>query len=440
MEFWIKAAQLITSLSILIVLHELGHFIPARLFNTRVEKFYLFFDPWFSLFKLKKGETEYGIGWLPLGGYVKISGMIDESMDKEQLSKPAEDWEFRSKPAWQRLIIMLGGVTVNVIVGILLYIMIAGVWGSDIIKPEDVSSEGYAVSPYFEKYGLRDHDIVLELNGEKITDANSGNINKHLIVRGVTDMKVRHADGEIETIKFPDDIEYKILEHGSPLQEWTTPVIEDFSEDIDNAKKAGLQKGDSIIRVGDKEVQSLLDVRYYLSKKADKKVDLTVVRDGEEIVIEKVKVTGQGQLGFVTAVPKLKVTHIDYGFTASFSAGLAKGYWTIHDYVVQLKFLFTKKGASSLGGFGAIGGLFPSQWVWSRFWEMTALLSMILAVMNLLPIPALDGGHVMFLIYEMIAGKPPGEKFMEYAQITGIVLLLGLMLYANGNDIVKAFG
>ena len=415
----------------------MGHMLPAKYFKTKVEKFYLFFDAGFSLFKIKKGETEYGIGWIPLGGYVKISGMIDESMDKEQMKEPAKPWEFRSKPAWQRLIIMIGGVTVNVISGILIYIMIAGVWGADTLMPEDVSKDGYAVSPYFKKYGLKDHDVVLEIDGVKISDARSRNINRHLMVRGVNEIKVLHANGNTELINFPENLEYEILEEGNPFSEWSYPVVSGFPSSSNNAKEAGIEIGDSIIQIGDIEVKSLSDLRYYLNKEINNSVQLIVMRDGEKLTIEDVNVNSKGLIGFISNQVQPKITHLEYGFIESIPEGLSQGYWTIHDYVAQLKFIFTKKGASSMGGFGTIGSLFPPKWNWYGFWQMTALLSMILAVMNLLPIPALDGGHVMFLIYEMFSGKPPSDKFLTSAQVVGMALLFTLLIYANGMDIYR---
>ena len=437
MEIVIQITQFILSLSLLIILHEMGHMLPAKYFKTKVEKFYLFFDAGFSLFKIKKGETEYGIGWIPLGGYVKISGMIDESMDKEQMKEPAKPWEFRSKPAWQRLIIMIGGVTVNVISGILIYIMIAGVWGADTLMPEDVSKDGYAVSPYFKKYGLKDHDVVLEIDGVKISDARSRNINRHLMVRGVNEIKVLHANGNTELINFPENLEYEILEEGNPFSEWSYPVVSGFPSSLNNAKEAGIEIGDSIIQIGDIEVKSLSDLRYYLNKEINNSVQLIVMRGGEKLTIEDVNVNSKGLIGFITNQVQPKITHLEYGFIESIPEGLSQGYWTIHDYVAQLKFIFTKKGASSMGGFGTIGSLFPPKWNWYGFWQMTALLSMILAVMNLLPIPALDGGHVMFLIYEMFSGKPPSDKFLTSAQVVGMALLFTLLIYANGMDIYR---
>ena len=437
MEIVIQITQFILSLSLLIILHEMGHMLPAKYFKTKVEKFYLFFDAGFSLFKIKKGETEYGIGWIPLGGYVKISGMIDESMDKEQMKEPAKPWEFRSKPAWQRLIIMIGGVTVNVISGILIYIMIAGVWGADTLMPEDVSKDGYAVSPYFKKYGLKDHDVVLEIDGVKISDARSRNINRHLMVRGVNEIKVLHANGNTELINFPENLEYEILEEGNPFSEWSYPVVSGFSSSLNNAKEAGVEIGDSIIQIGDIEVKSLSDLRYYLNKEINNSVQLIVMRGGEKLTIEDVNVNPKGLIGFISNQVQPKITHLEYGFIESIPEGLSQGYWTIHDYVAQLKFIFTKKGASSMGGFGTIGSLFPPKWNWYGFWQMTALLSMILAVMNLLPIPALDGGHVMFLIYEMFSGKPPSDKFLTSAQVVGMALLFTLLIYANGMDIYR---
>lgn len=505
MEFWIKAAQLILSLSILVVLHEFGHYIPARLFKTRVEKFYLFFNYKFSLFKKKIGETEWGIGWIPLGGYVKIAGMIDESMDKEQMKQPAKPWEFRSKPAWQRLIIMTGGVIVNLILGMVIYVFILFAWGDekmDLSKME----QGMAVHPYLEQYGVFSGDLITAINGEPVE--HTGEVGRDILVRGGRELTVKQQNGITKVITLPEEIDYKAFSilGENPLvhlrHKNTTIDVIAVSEKVQNApfrsqevihsvdgkklteidtqdeafrsaghvvtfitsegKKekrklsekefklllwvapafgAGLQKGDKLIKVGDRDVVYFDDLSSALFNNKGKHIALAVERNGEQVDLTA-RVTKDGKLGFLTTgendyEDKDCLYHVDYGFGESWGAGITKGYWTLHDYVAQMKFIFTKKGAGSLGGFGAIGGLFAPEWDWHVFWERTALISIILAFMNILPIPALDGGHVVFLLYEMITGREAPEKVLEVAQYIGIVLILGLVLYANGNDLYR---
>ena len=437
MDTYIKIAQFLLSLSFLIVLHELGHFIPAKIFKTRVEKFYLFFDYKFSLFKKKIGETVYGIGWIPLGGYVKIAGMIDESMDKEQLKQPPQPWEFRSKPAWQRLIIMLGGVTVNFLLGIFIYIMILNVWGKDYVAPQDVK-KGFEVAQLFKTFGFKDGDKILKVNGEVPFDVLS--VNKHLFLRDVKNIEVQHEDGSIETIQLPEDI-------GQSM--WQSGVMEPFVPRIDAvidsvmpgtpAEKSGLLKNDRVIAVNGKPIGYWNEFTKIIRKDTVGTVlNIEVLRNGEKTLIQAIPENGTLGVypkGFTEDV--LKVSHKDYGFLESIPKGIDEGYWTLKDYIGQFKYVFTKKGASSLGGFITIGNIFPSTWNWEAFWHITAFLSIMLAFMNLLPIPALDGGHVMFTLYEMITGNKPSDKFMEYAQITGFVLLMALLIFANGNDIYK---
>lgn len=457
MEILIQAGQLILSLSILIVLHELGHFLPARWFGIKVEKFYLFFDPWFSLFKVKKGDTEYGIGWLPLGGYVKISGMIDESMDKEQLKQPAQPWEFRSKPAWQRLIVMIGGVTVNIIVGFFIFIMILWIWGKDYIKTEN-ATHGIYVNEYaaMGENGLRHGDKIITVGGEKpktIEEANA-----MILIDGSRELEVER-DGNKIAVELPSDIEQTILDKGDRLVfEIRVPFIVDSVEDGKNADKAGLKKDDQLLSLRGiktplwfepkKNSPDSININspYYqdifpaLQKCAGGKIILTVMRGDVEKEI-KVDVNDEGKIGVVVRHP-IKIfekTHEEYGFFSSIPAGISSGWATLSGYVKSLSLLFTPAGAKNIGGFGSIGGLFSKQWDWLTFWSRTAFISIILAFMNILPIPALDGGHVMFLLYEMITGRAPGQRFMEIAQIIGMVFLLGLLLYANGNDIVKLF-
>ncbi|APG60885.1 RIP metalloprotease RseP [Christiangramia salexigens] len=431
--FLVKAIQLILSLSFLIVLHELGHFIPAKLFGTRVEKFFLFFDVKFALFKKKIGDTVYGIGWLPLGGYVKISGMIDESMDKEQMAQPPQDWEFRSKPAWQRLIIMLGGVTVNLVLGFLIYMMIMFVWGTAYVGPEEMP-KGFAVVDSFEEYGFQDGDRILEVDGKEFE--NSLDINKHLFMRGVQSITVLHQDGTEETISVPEEIGTKMFKQGimQPFVPIMAPVLDSVQPGL-AAEKAGLKKGDKLISLNDVEIGYWHELAPVSVENKNNEIDLVYERNGE-IKSTTITPNEEGKLGFVKNY-EFDIKRKKFGLVQSISKGFDYGYWTLRDYVYQFKYVFTKKGATQLGGFGAIGGLFPDSWNWLGFWNTTALLSIILAFMNILPIPALDGGHVMFLLYEMVSGRKPNDKFMEIAQMVGFFLLIALVLYANGNDIYR---
>ena len=434
MEILIKAAQFILSLSFLIVLHELGHFIPAKLFKTRVEKFYLFFDYKFSLLKKKIGETEYGIGWIPLGGYVKISGMIDESMDTEQMKQPAQPWEFRSKPAWQRLIIMLGGVIVNFILGIVIYILITFTWGVEFVKPLDVKN-GFAVNELFKEYGFKDGDKITKFNGEEPLDVTD--INKHLFLRGITSLDVLHEDGTSETISIPEDIGNIMWANGvmEPFSVRTEAVIDTVIVDSP-AEKAGLMKYDKIVAVNGTPVTYWQEFTNLVvnSKEA---INIDFERDG---LSKTATITPREDNTIGVSNSKLRgitIQHKKYSFFESISKGNSLAIWTLKDYITQFKYVFTKKGATSIGGFIAIGNIFPATWSWQSFWGITAFLSIMLGFMNLLPIPALDGGHVVFTLFEMITGRKPNDKFLEYAQITGFILLIGLLLLANGNDVVK---
>jgi regulator of sigma E protease len=436
MEILIKATQFILSLSFLIVLHELGHFIPAKIFKTRVEKFYLFFDYKFSLFKKKIGDTVYGIGWIPLGGYVKISGMIDESMDTEQMKQPAQPWEFRSKPAWQRLIIMLGGVLVNFILGIIIYIMITFVWGIEYVSPNDVNN-GFAVNELFEQYGFKDGDKITKFNG--IEPQNVLDVNKHLFLRDITSLEVIHEDGITETIAIPEEIGSIMWEKGimEPFSVRTIPVI-DTVITASPAEKAGLLKGDKIIAANNTPVTYWQDFSE-IAAKSEKEISLSVERNGivEHFSIVPNEDNTIGVSNFRQS--SVTVQHQDYSFLESISKGNSLAIWTLKDYITQFKYVFTKKGATSIGGFIAIGNIFPATWSWQSFWSITAFLSIMLGFMNLLPIPALDGGHVVFTLFEMITGRKPNDKFLEYAQITGFILLIALLILANGNDVVKLF-
>ena len=438
MDILIKALQFILSLSFLIVLHELGHFIPAKIFKTRVEKFYLFFDYKFSLFKTKIGETVYGIGWIPLGGYVKISGMIDESMDTEQMKQPAQPWEFRSKPAWQRLIIMLGGVTVNFILGILIYIMIVFVWGVDTIKPTDIKY-GFAVNELMHEYGFKDGDKILKFDGVEPLDVTA--INKHLFLRGITSLEVMHEDGTVETLAIPENIGDEMWAKGvmEPFSVRTEAVIDSVVVDSP-AEKAGLLKNDKIMSVNGNSVGYWQDfTKLIQNSKEGEDISIDVERNGTAKTIiltpREDKTIGVSN----SLLNSITVEHKDFSFMESIPKGNSLAIWTLKDYITQFKYVFTKKGATSIGGFIAIGNIFPATWSWQSFWGITAFLSIMLAFMNLLPIPALDGGHVMFTLYEMITGRKPSDKFLEYAQIVGFLLLIALLLLANGNDVVKLF-
>lgn len=439
--FAIKAAQLILSLSILVILHELGHFIPAKLFGVRVEKFYLFFDPYFSLFKFKKGDTEYGVGWLPLGGYVKLSGMIDESMDKEQMSKPAEEWEFRAKPAWQRLIIMLGGVTVNVILGIIIYSGILYTWGESYIAAKD-AEYGVTVAASAKEVGFKDGDKIISLNGNPVpSNYTYAQIAKDLLFSDVVQhVKVENA-GETRTVDVPGDFDQLVMANGERgIFGERIPFIADTILPSSGAEAAGVQKGDKFVAVDGSPAEYFDEFVEAVQAKKDQDIQLTINREGELVTIPvHVSETGKIGVGNKSPLDYFNITQREYSLGEAIPAGFNMAVNTVVGYVQQFKLIFTKEGASQIGGFGSIGGMFPSVWNWQMFWQLTALLSMILAFMNVLPIPALDGGHVMFLIYEMVSGRKPGEKFLEYAQMAGMFFLLGLMIYANGNDIFKLF-
>jgi regulator of sigma E protease len=421
------------SLSLLIILHELGHFIPARIFKTRVEKFFLFFDVKFALFKKKIGETTYGIGWLPLGGYVKISGMIDESMDTEQMQQPAKPWEFRSKPAWQRLIIMLGGVTVNLILGFLIYIMILFVWGKNTLYTEALPL-GLDPSPTAKQIGFETGDQLITVDGKKLD--NVLEINKLLFLRSVESVTVKHSNGKTEQLSIPENFGNQMFESGELMP--FSPVIPAIIDSIlpnSVAAKSGLMPNDKLISVDDSKISNWTDFK---NEMVDKSQTYRMVYERNRR-IDTLQITSdkEGKLGVYPQVSSIQFTNEKLGIMSSIEEGISFGYWTLHDYIAQFKYIFTKKGASQLGGFGAIGNMFPSTWNWKGFWASTALISIILAFMNILPIPALDGGHVMFLAYEIITGRKPNDKFMEYAQMFGFFLLLALVLYANGNDLYR---
>lgn len=441
-QILIKAAQLILSLSILVILHEFGHYAFARLFRTRVEKFYLFFDPWFSLFKVKKGDTEYGIGWLPLGGYVKISGMIDESMDKEALSQEPQPYEFRSKKAYQRLLIMIGGVLMNFILAFLIYIAILYAWGTEYL-PTSSAKYGIMVNEEGEKIGFRNGDQILAVDGQYIEN-----------FQKILPTIVLDQAHSIEVLRDSQKVNIEIAEdHLQPLVKGKVDLkpripakfaVAKIADDSP-AHTAGLKKGDRIIGVDGRTFEFYDQLTGYFRSRKGQPVELQVTRDNQPQTIAAT-ISDEGTLGFYpeydeAATAFLVTKTIRYTFAESIPAGIERGVNTVKDYLKQFKLIFSPKvkAYESLGGFISIGNIFPGSWNWYDFWNMTAFLSIILGVMNLLPIPALDGGHVMFLLYEMVTGRKPGEKFLEYAQITGMILLLALVLFANANDIIKLF-
>ncbi len=433
----IKAAQLLLSLSILVVLHELGHYWAARAFKTRVEKFYLFMNPGFSLFKKQIGETEWGIGWLPLGGYVKISGMIDESMDTDQMAQPPQPWEFRSKPAWQRLIIMLGGILVNLVLGFVIYSGVLYFWGETKLANEHPVN----VDPALEALGFQDGDRVLGYNGETLlyySDLRMEGFNNR-----VTQVDVLR-DGKMVSLELEKELGQTFIDEGirRPFSLLYPCEIAEVAPDS-RAAVAGLEVGDRILSVGDMTLPYFETVREAIQSHPETPVRLNVERDGRQLTLDAVP-DSAGSLGFFVQpashyADMFPTTHLEYGVVASLGAGFTTAWETLQDYVRSMRFLFTKSGASQVGSLVTFGSIFDAGWDWEIFWRNTAFFSLILAFMNLLPIPALDGGHVMFTLYEMVAGRPASEKFLERAQMIGIVLLLSLMVFALGNDFWRLF-
>ncbi len=433
-----QALQFILSLSILIVLHELGHFIPAKLFKTRIEKFYLFFDPWFSLFKYKKGETEYGIGWLPLGGYVKISGMIDESMDKEQMKLPPQEWEFRAKPAWQRLIIMCGGVAVNVVLGILIYAMVLFTWGEKYL-PVQNATYGVTCDSLALKMGMKDGDKILTLDNKPVQSIDR--VFGDVIINKAKTIQVER-DGQKIDIPVTDDNLSEMITNKLHLVEARYPMDVVSVAKGKAAEEAGVKAGDRVLAVNDVKTLFRVEATNQFQKNKSKKVSLVLLR-GTDTVKTQVQISEAGTIGISVNLDESKyftMQTLQYSFLEAFPAGIHKAHKTYEDYLKQFKVIFTVKGAANeIGGFVAIGKAYSPVWDWQSFWSFTAFLSIVLAIMNILPIPALDGGHVMFLLYEVITRRKPNEKVMEYAQYAGMILLLALLLFANGNDVVRLF-
>ncbi len=434
--FLMRALQLILSLSILVVIHEFGHYIFARMFKIRVEKFYLFFDAGFALFRYKprNSHTEYGIGWLPLGGYVKIAGMIDESMDREQMKQPPQPWEFRSKPSWQRLLVMIAGVVFNLLLAFFIYSMVLFSWGDSYLPLKNVS-QGMEFSQAAQRAGFRDGDILLTAD-DKVLDRFG--VRTLLDIADAEKVTVLR-DGKQTVLDIPDDLMQQLLKDKEGFAAYRVPPVIYETLEGGNAAKGGLLAGDSLVGVNGVGTPSFIDFKTALDSNKSKEITVDYYRAGA-LQTAAVQVDSAGALGFYakSAGQIYPIVTREYSFFESFPAGIKLGIETLKDYVAQFKYVFTKEGASSLGGFGAIGSLFPPTWHWQSFWMMTAFLSVILAFMNILPIPGLDGGHVLFLLVEMISGRKPNEKFMEYAQIAGMILLIGLVLYANGMDIFRA--
>ena len=463
MEILVKAGQFLLSLSFLIVLHELGHFIPARLFKTRVEKFFLFFDIKGALWQKKIGDTTYGIGWLPLGGYVKIAGMIDESMDKEQMAKPAQPWEFRSKPAWQRIIIMLGGVTVNLILGVLIYAGVFLVWGERDLRMDNLPY-GLSFATPLEEAGFEDGDVVLSLGGESVQE--TADFQRLVFGGQVTSAEVVRG-GQTATLNFPVELGQVLVDRKDEIPEGAAPFSVNFPTVIDRvmagsaAERAGLQTGDQILAVQGAPTPYFSDLTTALGQHAGETVTLTVDRTtadspsddpefdrprpltDDNALSLAVNVGDDGKIGFYPRefqdLDGFTFSERAFGPVAALQAGAGKTWTTLSNYVSSLRFLFRPGGTQQLGGFITLGSIFSPVWNWRSFWNITALLSIILAFMNLLPIPALDGGHVMFLLYEMITGRKPSDKVMEYGQLIGLLFVGSLMLLANGNDLWKWF-
>lgn len=443
MDYVIMIGQLVLSLSLLIILHEMGHFFPAKWFGTRVEKFYLFFDPGFSLFKYKKGETEYGIGWLPLGGYVKISGMVDESFDTEQLQQEPQPWEFRSKPAWQRLIIMLGGVTVNFVLGFLLFAFVLFQWGEEYLPAEQAV---YGIHPdsLGREMGLIDGDHILAVGDKPFTKFNDRLVVKEIIINNASELSVKR-NGQV--IAVPVDEKFVgILSSNSnknrALFYPRLPFVIGKIQKEGPAEKAGLTIDDRIIGINEKPIPYFSDFVNEVKKEKNQPVNLQVVRGTDTMGVE-VLVSPEGTIGVYPKGPDyfFQTKRETYTLAQALPAGVSKGISFLGDQLKAFGQMFRGKikASESLGGFGTITSLFPTTWVWEDFWRITGILSLILAFMNLLPIPALDGGHVVFLLYEVVTGRKPSDKFMEYATLVGFVIVISLVLFANGLDIYRYF-
>jgi regulator of sigma E protease len=435
-----KTAQFILSFSIIVVLHELGHFIPARLFGARVEKFYLFFNPGFSLWKKKIGDTEYGLGWIPFGGYVKISGMIDESMDKEQMNKAPESFELRSKPAYQRLIVMLGGVIVNVILAIVIFIGIAWFWGDDFLPAKNLS---YGIHPteISKKMGLQDGDIIVALDQKELKDFFE--LESKIVLEDAKTIQIKRGDSLL-SLSIPTTVGAEL----SNANNATAFVLPLFPVIVDSIGKSAVmvegsfQKNDTLLSINGESVKYQHEFIEVKKKYSDSLVTV-IAKRGLDTVTVRTLINNKAQLGLFVKLPMqlFKTVHQAYSFAEAIPTGIQRCFTTLDNYVTGIKQIFTGKvnPNDSLGSLISIGNTFPSQWDWERFWTLTAVFSIVLGFMNVLPIPALDGGHALFILFEMITGRKPSDKFMEYAQIAGMVLMFGLMLYALGLDFWRLF-
>ncbi len=440
MEILIKIAQFFLSLTVLVLIHEFGHYFTARLFKIKVEKFYIFFNPWFSIYKFKVKETIYGIGWLPLGGYVKIAGMIDESMDKEQMKQPPKPWEFRSKPAWQRLIVMVAGVFMNIILAIGIYILLLFYIGESYLPTQNLKY-GIVVDSIAYDIGLRNGDKILSVDNKFIE--NFKEIPLEIVFNQSKSIQILRDSQELN-ISIPEGFIGKIIESKKlSFIDYRFPfVIEDFTNNS-IARDAGMLPGDQIIAINEKPTLYYDEFKKTLPAFVNKDIILTVLRNNQEIKFP-LKLSESPLIGVAVKDPSnfLDFAVKEYSFWQAIPAGTIKTYKTTVDYFKQFKLLFTSKEvkvSENLGGFISIGKIFSPQWDWVHFWSITAFLSVILAFMNILPIPALDGGHVIFLLYEMITRRKPSEKFLEYSQYAGLVILLSLVLFANVNDILRLF-
>ena len=433
----IKALQFFASLSLLVMIHEFGHYITARIFKIRVEKFYIFFNPWFSLYKRKIGETEYGIGWLPLGGYVSLAGMIDESMDLEQMKQEPQPWEFRTKPAWQRLIVMLAGITMNVLLAMGIYSAMLYTWGENYYHNDDMVY-GYTFNEAGESLGFVDGDKIISIDGESI--GNVREIDKKLIIADKNRSVVVERGGEQVTLTLPLEELVAMRENGSIIG-FYQPIIPFVIEEVvmDSAKDSGLLANDEIIAIDDTHVEDFFAGKELLAKAAGRNAEIDIVRNATDTLRLTAPINAEGQIG--VNVKMIAPRSVEYGLFESIPAGIRRTGSEIASYWDQLKMIVNPKTKSykEVGGFIAIGNIFPSEWNWQSFWSLTALLSVILAIMNILPIPGLDGGHALFTLWEIITRRKPSDKFLEVMQYIGLGLLLLLLVYANGSDIVKLF-
>ena len=437
MDIAIKIIQFFMSLSLLVAIHEFGHYIVARIFKIRVEKFYIFFNPWFSLYKRKIGETEYGIGWLPLGGYVSLAGMIDESMDLEQMKQEPQPWEFRTKPAWQRLIVMLAGITMNVLLAMGIYSAMLYTWGENYYHNDDMVY-GYSFNEAGESLGFVDGDKIISIDGEAI--GNVREIDKKLIIADENRSVVVERGGEQVTLTLPLEELVAMRENGSIIG-FYQPIIPFIIEEVvmDSAKDSGLLANDEIIAIDDTHVEDFFAGKELLTKAAGRNAEIDIVRNATDTLRLTVPINAEGQIG--VNVKMIAPRSVEYGLLESIPAGIRRTGSEIASYWDQLKMIVNPKTKSykEVGGFIAIGNIFPSEWNWQSFWSLTALLSVILAIMNILPIPGLDGGHALFTLWEIITRRKPSDKFLEVMQYIGLGLLLLLLVYANGSDIVKLF-